>query len=322
MALTETLVQQHRAEMATKQFLDSVVAWEVLGSRWKARNSCDKTAFAQNGTESGVADPLRKHIDMINSHITLDSIGDKAAETWGSAKETPLLAVSGSKILRRPSAALFDISLARTPKSEDNASEGSVSSEAPGVLEHEISDVSVVSDHLPQFSNQACPVESPNSKRKRGSLVSQANTSPCQRHAGRRRRFSTHVEDESVPCTCRRGSSVVSTRRNPDAWDALPPAAFAPPAAPALRRPSWAECRRRSSASSSSSSSCASGACSVAAFGAELKALAAAIPPGDPRIGALYAAATRAFGPPAFTPDPRANPPRRRRASVVQPEQD
>eukprot|EP00961_Rhodomonas_salina_P291683 3932217-Rhodomonas_salina.4 len=40
-------------------------------------------------------------------------------------------------------------------------------------------------------------------------------------------------------------------------------------------------------------------------FAQDLKSIASDIPPGDPRIGELYGAATRAFGQPSFVCDPR-----------------
>mmetsp|Transcript_19096 Transcript_19096/g.38846 ORF Transcript_19096/g.38846 Transcript_19096/m.38846 type:complete len:343 (-) Transcript_19096:60-1088(-) len=290
-----------------KEVLDSATAWGILVTRWKGsrraeRNTlnsenaialeCDAAAPTQTEVSENeqMAEVYLKYIEQMNKHISLQSVADKAAESWKSAAKTKLtLKTDESNLSRRPSEDLFDFL--------DNAE-----SQKPAAHHQSLS-----VDHIPlslirETSNTSqtssagdCASPKTFRARKRDSI----DTPACTRHSGRRRCFSRPSSSPDCTCQTRRRSSLL----------------FPSSASPPSQSQAASSSSSRALSSSSVTVPCFSRAQSLnrmhrrsfsstqlSLFAEGLTTFAADIPAGDPRIGELYGAAARSFGPPQFIP--------------------
>eukprot|EP00961_Rhodomonas_salina_P291680 3932217-Rhodomonas_salina.1 len=211
------------------QLLDSAQAWNILGNRWKTRAKSVPEPDSQHPAASeakartksvpeieSLQQTYQKYMEMINIHVTLKSVDEKAEATWAAAANKPTADAAGN---RRPSHSLFDFPLNSRRLEQDARPEA----EHMDVLDREISefsnaaceisDVSEASDdsssrpHPAQTSSASTSGDSTVSKRKRDSVVP-ALPLPCKRHSRRARRNSKHTDNADEPCTCRRKSSL------------------------------------------------------------------------------------------------------------------
>mmetsp|Transcript_19095 Transcript_19095/g.38840 ORF Transcript_19095/g.38840 Transcript_19095/m.38840 type:complete len:344 (-) Transcript_19095:60-1091(-) len=291
-----------------KEVLDSATAWGILVTRWKGSHrsaerktlnsenaialECDAPAAPTQTEASGnedMAEVYLKYIEQMNKHISLQSVADKAAESWKSAAKTKLtLKTDESNLSRRPSEDLFDF-LNNADSQKPAAHHQSLSVDhIPLSLIRETSNTSQVSQ-----TSSAGDCASPKTfrARKRDSI----DTPACTRHSGRRRCFSRPSSSPDCTCQTRRRSSLLfpSPASSSSESQAASSSSRALPSSP-VTVPIFSRAQSRHRRSFSSAQ--------LSLFAEGLTTFAADIPAGDPRIGELYGAAARSFGPPQFIP--------------------
>eukprot|EP00286_Rhodomonas_abbreviata_P019658 CAMPEP_0181307532 /NCGR_PEP_ID=MMETSP1101-20121128/10939_1 /TAXON_ID=46948 /ORGANISM="Rhodomonas abbreviata, Strain Caron Lab Isolate" /LENGTH=437 /DNA_ID=CAMNT_0023413773 /DNA_START=71 /DNA_END=1384 /DNA_ORIENTATION=+ len=356
------------------------VAWQMLGNRLQKRlNDCKQQARKPNDEEQRIADAYLKNIDKINTLVSSQSVAEKAAASFSRARsqssdagldkrrpseglfDFPLESVSksASKDERRQSKVHFDLPVVESQSSGPSSGEGYSSA---SIAKGEVPFLEEGESEFGSDSSFSPPVDSESSKeprsvssqtssgsdkrkstraRKRDSVtIPTSPLSPCYRHSGRRRRFSSQAGPDAhdTDCTCRsrRRSSILFCPRMPDPTQYLNETDF-PSVETACRRASMSSptrvsperrrkssntklpfnepspaasmaSRRTSDSYTRSRSSTMSTTCAISLFAMDLRNIASNIPAGDPRIGELYSAAARAFGPPSFISAPRNAP--------------
>eukprot|EP00961_Rhodomonas_salina_P295239 3935271-Rhodomonas_salina.2 len=100
-----------------KHILDSATAWKILGKRWKGRaaSSCEgekeppqpspraAKSLTDVDQDEDLSDVYRRYIEKMNTHISIQSVADKAAERWKTQPKRAQQPDHGANKPRRPS---------------------------------------------------------------------------------------------------------------------------------------------------------------------------------------------------------------------------